>query len=166
MRKLLILFVSSGALATLGIPVLGVTAASAAGTPGNFDMELTSVGQVGEVTIGDFTVADVNNATTNGGCSGLRLFGSSKYWVGGGSLGGTWHGPLAAGTSIPLEASLGGGHALGSGRANILFQAVSQSTPSSVTTPSYITGQVGDFDGAALSTGIFPCLDLGNVSGG
>jgi hypothetical protein len=99
----------------------------------------------------------VNNATTNGGCSGITLFGSAAYWLGFGASS-SWAGLVPGGTTVPLEPSLSGGNAAGSGTANILFQAVDQ-------TPSFATGTVGDVDGAALATGIVPCLDVGGAQG-
>ena len=130
-------------------------------TQSDFDAVLTTVGQTHTVTFGDFSVSDVNNATTNGGCSGIKLFGNAGYFVGlgvGGGAGVAWAGPIPGGTSIPLEPSLAGTNAVGSGRANILVQAVSS-------TPSFITGTVGDLDGAALPSGIIPCADVGGAAG-
>lgn len=135
----------------------GATGATgpAGGGLSNFDAVLTSVGQTHAVTVGDFTVADVNNKTTNGGCSGLTLFGTQPYF-------------FAFGQAIPVSAMqpagtstpFGGGG--GTGRLNFIFQAYDL-------TPSYITGDVGDSSSTAGAptqpSGVIPCVNIGGVSG-
>jgi len=126
----------------------------------NFDSVLTTVGQSHSVTIGDFTVADVNNKTTNGGCSGITLFGSKPYYF---AIGANKPVPAtaavtAAGTSTPVAT---GGVAT-PGQLNVLLQAYDF-------TPSFITGDVGDSSATqgapAQPSGVTPCVDIGGVAG-
>ncbi len=134
--------------------------AGAAGAGGNFDNTLTAVGQVASVTIGDFTIADVNNLTTNGGCSAATLFGSKSYVYGlsqpAGALGYTQaseHGGTSV--TIAVAASTPGPD---TGSFDNQFQAYDG-------TPSYVTATVGTDSGPALATGIFPCITVGSAVG-
>ena len=144
----------------------GAAGATGPAGPGlsNFDNVLTSVGQSFSVTEGDFTVADVNNATTNGGCSGVTLFGSKAYYWNHGGLGSPWSNLLGSGTSVHVTgpnavATVGstGGPAQ-TGSSDNLFQAFDG-------TPSYISGDVGEGDGFTQASGIVACTTVGGVAG-
>jgi hypothetical protein len=122
----------------------------------NFDTVLTTVGQTHTLTFGDFTVSDVNNLSTNGGCSGIKLFSPNAYAVTQGTpsdTGGEPFVPVTGGVATSITVGQNPG-----GHGDAVFQALDA-------TPSYITGIVGDFTGAALPSGIFPCVNLGGASG-
>ncbi len=120
----------------------------------NFDAVLTTVGQSHTVTVGDFTVSDVNNATTNGGCSGIKIFGTQTYYDGSGQYDPGW------GTIIPANTSDTIGPA---GDLSEVFQGYD------LVTPSFITGDVGDSSSTRgaqpLATGVIPCVNVGGVAG-
>ena len=126
----------------------------------NFDNTLTSVGQVASVTVGDFTIADVNNFTRNGGCSPATLFGSSAYVYGlsqpAGAQGYTQNAmPGGATVTIAFAAPPPGPN---SGSFENQLQAYDG-------TPSYLTATVGTDTGPALASGIWPCITVGGAAG-
>ena len=138
----------------------GPAGPSGGGGLSNFDNVVTTVGGVSSVTVGDFTVADVNNKTTNGGCSGITMFASKTYVFS------IWS--SKAGVYVPWTARAGGGATLidvdsnppgpNTGSAENLAQAYDG-------TPSFMTAYVGDDTGSQLASGIFPCVTIGGVSG-
>jgi len=144
----------------------GAAGATGPAGPGlsNWDTVLTSVGQVHSVTIGDFTAADVNNLSVNGGCSAATLFGSKGFVYDvftGDTAGSTGETATPGGSSItivPATAAPPEPPGGADGSMNNTFQAYDG-------TPSYITGVVGSDTGNALPTGIFPCINVGGVAG-
>jgi Collagen triple helix repeat (20 copies) len=132
---------------------------SGGGGLSNFDNVLTSVGQVGSVTVGDFTIADVNNNTTNGGCSGITLNDAKGYVFDvfrGDGGGGTGEIPFPGGTIQITTGAPPPGPAAGS--MNNIVQAYDG-------TPSFLTAIVGNDTGSQLPSGVWPCVNVGGASG-
>ncbi len=117
---------------------------------------MTTVGQSHSLTIGDFTLADVNNFSTNGGCSGIKLFDSKAYFHTDGDAFDSWI-PQTAGGSYSVNSI--SSSTPGTGDGAMMVQAVDA-------TPSYLTSDVGDLTGSTLPTGIIPCANVGGASGG
>ena len=113
------------------------------------------VGQVEAVTVGDFTIADVNNKSTNGGCSGVTISGSQPYSAA--AFGGKFTAALPAGGTFVFDPGVAGP---GPGKDHGAF--VIQAYDS---TPSFMTGVVGHDVGAALPSGVFPCFTIGGIAG-
>lgn len=126
----------------------------------NFDFTLTSVGQVASVTIGDFTIADVNNQTTNGGCSAATLYGSKAFVYGlsqPARAQGYKQNSVSAGTSVPIAVA-----APPPGPNTGSFDNDLQAYDG---TPSYLTAIVGTDTGTELPSGVFPCITVGGAAG-
>ena len=146
----------------------------------NFDMHLTTPGQTHAVTIGGFTVADIDNIDGTSGCTGVVLFANNKNGPtcgytnndsgsetsthgysaedGGGVGGDQWNDGLTPGTPTPAG---GPGEFLlaACDAGNDAFQALLDDGS------SMLTGNVGDMDISSTATTPARCIDVGGVAG-
>lgn len=196
MKKLLVLILSSGAVAAFGVLTLTTAPALAAkchckrgprgftgprgpagpagprgatgpagpagptgpagpagGGLSNFDMVLSTPGQVHSVTIGQFTVSDADQ-TGGTGCLGLSITGNSAtqtYDFAQNKFDTIWANE-AAGSTTPI----------GTGPGDQPLEGIMATLKDG---SSMVTGLIGDDNATALPSGNKPCINLGGVAG-
>ena len=130
-------------------------AGPAGGGLNNYDMLLSTPGQVHSVTIGQFTISDADNVG-GGGCNGVTLTDNSATQAydmsqptgwGAYDVDGDWSTGNTNTWKISWDTGAG------------VFQAVLEDGS------SMITGTVGDKTLAALPSSNKPCVDVGGVAG-